>query len=1281
MKKRLSAIFAATLAISAGAVICACADSQSEGSGGNEQNKPGVSFTVSYDTLGGGEVDSQKINNNMLVTVAEAVRKTGYTFDGWNYDGNTYAPGDKLKVTADMTLTAMWTANNYTLKFDANGGVGSMPEVQCTFGTAFDIPDCVFMYAGHNFGGWSDKADGTVKYTDGQNVSDLVAENGGTVTFYAVWADAQAPVFSKPEFAYDKAGGNELELPLDLKDSNLVYVEFGNKTLYKGEFTYDKETGCLVIPEDIILSVPCGESVTVKAITDSDALGETVCRVAVENTIPTEFDEVTVKRFRYGYDRYVSFKLTGDVTVERIVSGDYVLPSDMYDYVGGELRIKPDGINKFTGNVDFTVELSNNDRYSFTVLNNVFFYTDYDITTEHSDVKSNTGLNPMYQYADNVSIVNAPEGSDMTGKVLKITPNTTEVLYDCNRYITLNGPWSNSTWRKLEFKPGKYYAVSFDYYTVGTSNGIFTYESSRDLPSAESFSYELLLGADNDEKLHSFSSVLPYNKIYGNGICIHADFRGGGGEVYVDNFRITELDSTVTVATPEEYGVSSGTGYALDIQGGLDYKLYLGEISLPYTIDSTGKTVIDADDMKLFAIGVNTLRIVTAFGETQVVIPVVNDELARLTETQKNFSYYGDDIEFAGAFSSTATVVSLKHLEKHDISGGAEMYHTDYTVDYKTFASITAGESNGCLRLDKELLRKFYGTTSFRVEFSNGNVQDITINSDIVLAVDYDTVDVHSQTGSASDYISGLYGVSDGISGVETDGSGNKALYVRDTQNCSIIDEPNVFQIKLLASHTHPFYAASGVNSAENLVRVTFDYILSDVTDVKFVTLMENGTDLERNFYDHGGDHGGAAESVGGWSEYRYPLVCDGQKHTFDSGWFAYVDGVPLLRIALPQFEAADGRFVMIDNFVLTKTDKPVTLDMPNYIKGQAEDYKISLKNKTINSLMYNGVDYLATPGQSAALDKTKLDALACGTYKFTAHTNVGDIPVWIPIKSDFVTEIPTTEFNYVFGSGDLVVPGTFGTETLISATRKSKFTANIGQNQDWSLIEFDHSTPELDVSDFVVESNKLTIKQALLEKLYLTTDVTLVFSNGMEHTLKITSNVRYFSDFDDTNVFQWNIKSHENLHMTNDNYMTSLVERDGNHMLRYCPGDGTFGHITDPTYASRCNGVMHMELNQVNLYLHYVNGESLMNADHDYIVTFDYVIVNADGVTPQSYSFLLNDDFYTNPDSEYKKPIQPETGKDGGSFTVRIPGGDTAITCIRIGCDQFSYDKGAICL
>lgn len=131
-------------------------------------------------------------------TVGDTGKITGYRFDGW-YTSPT--GGDKYdwstKLTNDVTMYAHWTANGYTVKYDAGGGKGTMGDQKFTFDVPQNLSPNAFTRDGYTFTGWK-RADTGDAYQDGQQVANLTSTPNGIVTMIAQWTPNPASINYDP---------------------------------------------------------------------------------------------------------------------------------------------------------------------------------------------------------------------------------------------------------------------------------------------------------------------------------------------------------------------------------------------------------------------------------------------------------------------------------------------------------------------------------------------------------------------------------------------------------------------------------------------------------------------------------------------------------------------------------------------------------------------------------------------------------------------------------------------------------------------------------------------------------------------------------------------------------------------------------------------------------------------------------------------------------------------------------------------------------------------------
>ncbi|MBP5167496.1 MAG: InlB B-repeat-containing protein [Oscillospiraceae bacterium] len=149
-------------------------------------------FTVSFDGDSGAEgmMRSIGVAGNSIELPDCAFVKTGYSFAGWLCGETTMQPGEVLdNITENVTVTAQWTANTYTVRFSPNGGSGTMDDVTLVYDAdVAALPLCTFAppAASPRYFGWNTEPDGLGEdYADGEEVRNIAS--GGVITLYAQW--------------------------------------------------------------------------------------------------------------------------------------------------------------------------------------------------------------------------------------------------------------------------------------------------------------------------------------------------------------------------------------------------------------------------------------------------------------------------------------------------------------------------------------------------------------------------------------------------------------------------------------------------------------------------------------------------------------------------------------------------------------------------------------------------------------------------------------------------------------------------------------------------------------------------------------------------------------------------------------------------------------------------------------------------------------------------------------------------------------------------------------
>jgi len=156
-------------------------------------------YAVTYNgngaTSGTAPADQTK-THDVDLTLAENtdnLARTGYAFVGWNTQadglGTDYAAGGTYTANEAVTLYAKWTANAYTVTFDANGGTAPNPGTkEVTYDATYGAL-ATTTRDGHAFNGWFTQATGGTQVTASTTVTTasdhtLYAQWGATPTRY-----------------------------------------------------------------------------------------------------------------------------------------------------------------------------------------------------------------------------------------------------------------------------------------------------------------------------------------------------------------------------------------------------------------------------------------------------------------------------------------------------------------------------------------------------------------------------------------------------------------------------------------------------------------------------------------------------------------------------------------------------------------------------------------------------------------------------------------------------------------------------------------------------------------------------------------------------------------------------------------------------------------------------------------------------------------------------------------------------------------------------------------
>lgn len=139
-------------------------------------------YTITFDTAGGSEVAPITQDYGTTITAPANPAKTGYTFAGWDKTIPTTMPA------GDMTITARWTVNQYTITFKLENG-GQDIVIKQDYGTAITAPANPTK-TGYTFAGWDKTIPSTMP--------------AGNMTITARWTENRVIVIIRPDDSKDE---------------------------------------------------------------------------------------------------------------------------------------------------------------------------------------------------------------------------------------------------------------------------------------------------------------------------------------------------------------------------------------------------------------------------------------------------------------------------------------------------------------------------------------------------------------------------------------------------------------------------------------------------------------------------------------------------------------------------------------------------------------------------------------------------------------------------------------------------------------------------------------------------------------------------------------------------------------------------------------------------------------------------------------------------------------------------------------------------------------------
>lgn len=209
-----------------------------------------TSYKITYNANGGSGAPGQQTKwagTNITLSSTKPTR-TGYSFQGWATSSGgsvAYASGATYSANANVTLYAVWKANTYAVKYNANGGSGAPSQQTKTYGVTLTLSSTKPTRTNYNFKGWGTSSGSTtVAYAAGASYTKNAA-----ITLYAIW-----------ELAYTKPRVTSLRA--DRCNSSGTLTEEGTYALVKFSWATDRTVSSVKVADTAVTASGTSGSVS-----------------------------------------------------------------------------------------------------------------------------------------------------------------------------------------------------------------------------------------------------------------------------------------------------------------------------------------------------------------------------------------------------------------------------------------------------------------------------------------------------------------------------------------------------------------------------------------------------------------------------------------------------------------------------------------------------------------------------------------------------------------------------------------------------------------------------------------------------------------------------------------------------------------------------------------------------------------------------------------------------------------------------------------------------------
>ena len=154
-------------------------------------------YAINFAGYGSANLESKFVLYGMPIGELPTPTRTGYTFNGWKDENGVFYTADTVWLsTSSLTLTSDFSANQYTITYDGNGGTASIVSQNVYYLSVVDSL-ATATKLGFTFTGWNTQADGL----GATIVAPYTYETANNVILYAQYTANVHGV------SFDKQGG------------------------------------------------------------------------------------------------------------------------------------------------------------------------------------------------------------------------------------------------------------------------------------------------------------------------------------------------------------------------------------------------------------------------------------------------------------------------------------------------------------------------------------------------------------------------------------------------------------------------------------------------------------------------------------------------------------------------------------------------------------------------------------------------------------------------------------------------------------------------------------------------------------------------------------------------------------------------------------------------------------------------------------------------------------------------------------------------------------------